>query len=333
MAKFIGPTIVAGSLLALTAAYAFDLQGHRGARGLAPENTLAGFETALSIGVTTLELDLGVTKDGVVVVSHDTHLNPDHTRAPDGTFLDAQGPAIRSLTLAELKRYDVGRLKPGTSYATTFPQQRPVDGATIPTLAEVFDLVRRVKADHVRFNIETKLTPTSGAAVADPETFATAVAQVVREVVVREAGFAARVTLQSFDWRTLLVMRRIAPEIERVCLTIDGGNPDTIQRGKPGASPWTAGLDVDDHGGSVPRLVAAAGCSVWSPHYRTFTTASFAEAKSLGLKLIPWTINQRPDMERHIALGVDGIITDYPDRLRALLIEKGMPVPPAVPVR
>ena len=333
MAKFIGPTIVAGSLLALTAAYAFDLQGHRGARGLAPENTLAGFETALSIGVTTLELDLGVTKDGVVVVSHDTHLNPDHTRGPDGTFLDAQGPAIRSLTLAELKRYDVGRLKPGTSYATTFPQQRPVDGATIPTLAEVFDLARRLNADHVRFNIETKLTPTSGADVADPETFATAVAQVVREVVVREAGFAARVTVQSFDWRTLLVMRRIAPEIERVCLTIDGGNPDTIQRGKPGASPWTAGLDVDDYGGSVPRLVAAAGCSVWSPHYRTFTTASFAEAKSLGLKLIPWTINQRPDMERHIALGVDGIITDYPDRLRAVLIEKGMPVPPAVPVR
>ena len=328
MARFICLPTVAASLLAFTAAHAFDLQGHRGARGLAPENTLAGFETALAIGVTTLELDLGVTKDGVVVVSHDSNLNPDHTRGPDGKFLDALGPAIRSLTLAELKRYDVGRLKPGTPYAKTFPQQRAVDGATIPTLAEVFDLVRRLNADHVRFNIETKVTPTSGADIADPETFAAAVAQVVRD-----AGFAARVTVQSFDWRTLLVMRRIAPEIERVCLTIDGGNPDTIQRGKPGASPWTSGLDVDDHGGSVPRLVAAAGCSVWSPHYRTFTTASFAEAKSLGLKLIPWTINQLPDMERHIALGVDGIITDYPDRLRAALIEKGMPVPPAVPAR
>jgi hypothetical protein len=167
MTSIIGATIVAGSLLAFTAAHAFDLQGHRGARGLAPENTLAGFETALAIGVTTLELDLGVTKDGVVVVSHDSNLNPDHTRGPEGKFLDALGPAIRALTLAELKRYDVGRLKPGTPYAKTFPQQRAVDGATIPTLAEVFDLVRRLNADQVRFNIETKLTPTSGAGVAD----------------------------------------------------------------------------------------------------------------------------------------------------------------------
>ena len=179
---------VAASLLAFTAAHAFDLQGHRGARGLAPENTLAGFETALAIGVTTLELDLGVTKDGVVVVSHDSNLNPDHTRGPDGKFLDALGPAIRALTLAELKRYDVGRLKPGTPYAKTFPQQRAVDGATIPTLAEVFDLVRRLNADHVRFNIETKVAPTSGADIADPETFAAAVAQVVREPDLRHAS-------------------------------------------------------------------------------------------------------------------------------------------------
>jgi len=137
-----------------------------------PENTLAGFAAALSLGVTTLELDLGVTRDGVVVVSHDDHLNPDHTRSTDGAFLETQGPAIRSLTLAELKRYDVGRLKPGTAYAASLPQQRTADGATIPTLAEVFELVHRIKADHVRFNIETKITPDSGAEVATPEEFA-----------------------------------------------------------------------------------------------------------------------------------------------------------------
>jgi glycerophosphoryl diester phosphodiesterase len=103
---------------------AFDLQGHRGARGLAPENTLPAFATALSIGVSTLELDLAMTSDGVLVVSHDRRLNPDHTRGPDGTFLDGEGPAIRSLTLAQLQRYDVGRLKPGTAYAAAFPEQR-----------------------------------------------------------------------------------------------------------------------------------------------------------------------------------------------------------------
>src|SRR6266403_1785249 len=202
---------------------AFDLQGHRGARGLAPE--------------TTLELDLAMTSDGVLVVSHDRRLNPDHTRGPDGAFLDGEGPAIRSLTLAQVERYDVGRLKQGTAYAAAFPEQRGMDGMRIPTLTSVFDLVRQVKADHVRFNIETKLTPSSGADTPDPEMFAAAVLQAVRE-----AGLAARVSIQSFDWRTLVILRRIAPQIARVCLTIDGGAGDTLQRGRPGASPWTAGL-------------------------------------------------------------------------------------------
>jgi glycerophosphoryl diester phosphodiesterase len=310
------------------AAYALDLQGHRGARGLAPENTLEGFALALAIGVSTLELDLGMTKDGVVVVSHDSELNPDHTRGPDGQFLKNSGPPIRSLTLAELKRYDVGHLKPGSRYAANFPGQRQLDGARIPALAEVFDLVRRSGAEHVRFNIETKLTPASGAETPDPETFASAVAEVVRA-----AGMSARVTVQSFDWRTLMVLRRIAPEIERVCLTVDGGFGDTLERGRPGPSPWTAGLDIDDFGGSAPRLVAAAGCTVWSPYFPNVIAPAVAEAKALGIKIVPWTVNERPEMERLLALGVDGIITDYPDRLRALMIEKGMPVPPQVTAR
>src|SRR5262245_39152636 len=113
------------------AVHAFDLQGHRGARGLAPENTLEAFATALAIGVSTLELDLAMTRDGVLVVHHDIRVNPDTTRGPDGTFLNGRGPAIRSLTLAEVQRYDVGRLKPGTSYAALFPQQKPADGARI----------------------------------------------------------------------------------------------------------------------------------------------------------------------------------------------------------
>src|SRR5262249_34017852 len=175
MAKITAAAIVAVSFVLCSAAVAFDLQGHRGARGLAPENTLAAFSTALLIGVTTLELDLAMTSDGILVVSHDRRLNPDHTGARDGKFLDAEGAAIRSLTLTQLKRYDVGRLKPGTAYAAAFPEQRGMDNVGIPTLMEVFDLARQAKADHARFNIETKLTPTSGADAPDPETFAAAV--------------------------------------------------------------------------------------------------------------------------------------------------------------
>jgi glycerophosphoryl diester phosphodiesterase len=324
----IGPVVFAMSMMASTSAMAFDLQGHRGARGLAPENTLEAFATALAIGVTTLELDLGMTKDGVLVISHDSFLNPDHTRGPDGQFLAAQGPAIRSLTLAEVKSYDVGRLKPGTAYAASFPEQQGKDGVRIPALTELFELVRRVGAGHVRFNIETKLTPTSGAGTPDPETFAQVFAGAVRE-----AGLTTRVSLQSFDWRTLVAMRRIAPEIERVCLTIDGGPSDTLRRGKGGPSPWTAGFDIDEVGGSTPRLVAAAGCAVWSPLFRDITPEALAETKSLGLKLIPWTVNEPADMARLIGAGVDGLISDYPNRLRAVMGEKGMPLPPAVSAR
>src|SRR6188472_3493310 len=106
----------AAILAAALPALAFDLQGHRGARGLAPENTLPAFATALSLGVVTLELDTGITKDGVVVVSHDPYLNPDITRGPDGAWLKEKGPPLRTLTFAELQRYDFGRINPQSRY-------------------------------------------------------------------------------------------------------------------------------------------------------------------------------------------------------------------------
>jgi glycerophosphoryl diester phosphodiesterase len=306
-------------------AIAFDLQGHRGARGLAPENTIESFSTALAIGVTTLELDVGMTRDGVVVVHHDERLNPDITRGADGAFLSQPGPAIYSLTLEELKRYDVGRLKPGTAYAASLPEQRPQDGARIPTLAEVFTLARR--ADHIRFNIETKLTPRSGADVPEPELFAKAVA-----VAVREAGLAERVSVQSFDWRILYVLRGVEPDIIRGGLTSEQPDYDTIQRGKPGASPWTAGLDVDEFGGSVPRLVAAADCRVWSPAFADLTSERIAEAGALGIRVIPWIVNEPDQMHRLVRMGVAGIITDYPDRLRRVLAANNVPLPPRVSI-
>jgi glycerophosphoryl diester phosphodiesterase len=313
---------------ALTAASAFDLQGHRGTRGLAPENTLEGFAVALRIGVDTLELDVAMSRDGLVAVHHDTVLNTDIARKPDGSYLDAPGLALYRLPLAEIRRYDVGRIKPGSPYARRFPEQQGMDGVRIPTLAEVFELVRRAGADHIRFNIETKLTPTSGADAPDPEKFARAVVEEIRT-----AGVAERASVQSFDWRTLAVVRQIAPEITRVCLSTQQPDEDTIGRGNPGPSPWTAGLDVDEHGGSTPRLAAAFGCAVWSPNFRDLSAALLDEARSLGLRVIPWTVNEPAEMERLLAWGVDGLITDYPDRARAVMRLKGMPLPPPVTLR
>src|SRR5688572_21793025 len=170
----------------------FDVQGHRGARGLAPENTLAGFARALAVGVTTLELDCGVTKDGVVVVSHDRLLSPDHTRDATGKFLQVPGPAIVDLSYGELRQYDVGRIRPGSEYAVAFPEQQPADGERIPRLADVFALVERSGNRTVRFNIETKIDPARPEQSVSPLAFARALA-----AAIRGAGMASRTTVQS----------------------------------------------------------------------------------------------------------------------------------------
>jgi glycerophosphoryl diester phosphodiesterase len=318
--------LAAAAVLCAAPAQAFDLQGHRGARGLAPENTLAGFAKALEIGVSTLELDLGLSADGVVVVHHDARLAPETTRGSDGEYLSEVGPPLRKLTFTELSRYDVGRLKPRTPYARRFAAQQPVDGARIPTLAEVFELAKRAGAGHVRFNIETKLAPGSHDSP-EPEPFARAVLEVVRG-----AGMEARVTVQSFDWRTLVVFAALAPDIPRACLTSEG-HFDTMQRGLDGPSPWTAGLDIDAHGGSVMTLVKAAGCRIWSPSFRDLTEERLRRAKELGLEVLPWTVNNAESMAQLVEWGVDGLITDYPDRARAVLAAKGLPLPPPVAVR
>ncbi len=301
------------SALSLPAA-AFDLQGHRGARGLAPENTLAGFRTALDLGVTTLETDLAVTKDEVVVISHDPLLNPDLTRR-DGQWIATAGPVIRTLTLADLKRYDIGRLNPASKYAQQYPEQKPVDGERFPTIEEFFAMA----GPDVRFNIEIKTNPTRPELTLDPERFAE-----LAVAAIRKAKAGARSTIQSFDWRGLLAARRLAPEIATGCLSIESNNFDTVGRASAQPSPWLGGLDLKAHDSSVPKLAKAAGCAVWSPFWRNVTAENVTEAQTLGLKVVPWTVNNPTDMAQLIDLGVDGLITDYPDRAKAILATKGL---------
>ncbi|MFN4277861.1 MAG: glycerophosphodiester phosphodiesterase [Ferrovibrio sp.] len=306
-------------------AFAFDLQGHRGARGLAPENTLPAFATALTLGVSTLELDVGLTRDGHLVVGHDPLLQP-HLARLDGKWIAAPGPAIWHSTLTELQRYDVGRLDPASKYGQTYPEQNPVDGTRMPRLEDVFALAAKSGNSAVRFNIETKISPLKPDETATPAQLAQAVVQAIRM-----AGLARRASIQSFDWRTLAEAAKLAPEIPRVHLTIEGTASDNVQRGRPDASPWLGGLDADDHV-STPALVKAAGGQVWSPFWRNVTADLVTEAHALGLQVIPWTVNNQPEMERLIDLKVDGLITDYPDRLRAVLQARGIALPAASPV-
>ncbi|MGF1607991.1 MAG: glycerophosphodiester phosphodiesterase [Kiloniellales bacterium] len=304
----------------------FDLQGHRGARGLAPENSLPGFAAAMAVGVTTLEMDAVMTADGVPVLYHDLTLHPIRTRLRGGDWLswDEPRPALIALSRAELAAYDVGRIRPGTREAERFPQQLGIDGVGIPTLAEAIAQGEKVSGGRMRYNIETKLSPETPDLAPTPEDFAAAVVGVIRK-----AGVTERASVQSFDWRSLQAVQKLAPEIATVYLTAEHDWLDNLQRGKPGPSPWTAGFDIDDFDGSVPRLVQAAGGTVWSPQFRNLREADLLEAKRIGLPVVPWTVNDPADMASLIERGVDGLITDYPDRLRAVMEELDLPLPPA----
>jgi glycerophosphoryl diester phosphodiesterase len=303
--------------LAAAPAAGFDLQGHRGARGLLPENTLPAFQRALELGVTTLELDIAITSDGVPVISHNPLLNPDITRDAADRFLDRNGPAIHSMTWAQLQAYDVGRIKPGTEYARQFPDQQPVDGLRIPRLADLFDLVKRSGDGKVRFDIETKLDPEKPGETPLPEPFARALVDEIRK-----AGMAARAQIQSFDWRTLQVVQRIAPEIATAYLTIQR-RFDNIGAGRTDGSRWTAGFQFRDHG-SVPKMIKAAGGGTWSSYYDDLDAQKVKEAQSLGLKVLAWTVNDPAVMARMIDIGVDGLITDRPDVGRRILEERNL---------
>lgn len=312
--------LAALAIAAAIPASAFDLQGHRGARGLAPENTLAAFAAAQAVGVDTLELDTVLTADEVVVVSHDSRLNPALTRDTAGRWIEAPGPTIRSLDLATLQRYDVGRLQPGTRYAESFAAQRPSDGARIPTLAEVFEQVRRSGDTALRFNIETKLSPLDPASTPEPEPFVRAVLAVVDAHGMRE-----RVMLQSFDWRSLAVARRLAPDVPTACLSAQQSWGNNV------ADPrWTGGLVRDDFD-SLPAMVQAAGCAVWSPYFGDLDGAALARAHALGLRVIVWTVNEPAAIEQMLALGVDGLISDRPDRVREAMARRGMALPARTP--
>ncbi|WP_298923529.1 glycerophosphodiester phosphodiesterase [uncultured Ramlibacter sp.] len=307
-------------LLAATTCLAFDLQAHRGARGLAPENTLPAFERALEVGVDTLELDVGLTADGVVVISHDPYLNPLIVRDAAGQWLEGtRGPLLKALTYTQLQAYELGRIKPGTPYATTFATQQPRDGTRMPTLAALFARVKALGADKLRFNIETKIDPTRPDDTVSPEAMVQALLKVVRD-----AGMDSRVTIQSFDWRSLQIAQKLAPAVPTAYLSFQNANNDTI-----GSGQWTAGFKIAEHA-SLPAMVKAAGGAIWSPNGGAVTQELVKQAQAMGLKVLPWTINNPPEMDKLIGWGVDGIITDYPDRLRSVMQARGMALPAPV---
>jgi len=261
-------------------------------------------------------MDAAITADGIVVVSHDPALMPAITRDAQGRWLSGVGPLIRALTLAQLQTYDVGRTDPSSAYGRSLPEQQARDGERRPTLAAVFALVKEVGADSVRFDIETKVFPNRPDDTLAPEPFVRALL-----AAIRQAGMTRRVMIQSFDWRTLRLVHELEPTMETVYLTTRGRGFDNLDGGA-----WTDGRLLRDFA-SVGHMVKAAGGTTWAPNYNNLTLDALKSAQQLGLKVIPWTANDPGDIDRLIGWGVDGIISDYPNRVREAMAKRAMPLP------
>lgn len=290
---------------------ATDVIGHRGARGLLPELSLPGFTKALDLGVDFIELDVGVTKDGIVVAHHDYMLNPDIARDAAGCWIGDNPPKICDLDFVELRQFDIGQIRPDSAYAGQFPDQAPLDGIRIPTLEEVVSTRNRHASD-ATLCIEIKHSALDPQLTLEFEVLVNAIAsEIVRLNIVSTA------IVQSFHWRVVHALRERIPDLEVWHLTAQLPSYNPVVANPEGV--WTDGLELSDFAGSVPKMVAAAGGTVWNSNCEILDAASIGEAHELGLRVHTWTANSIEQFEFLCAAGIDAIATDYPNRLISFL--------------
>ena len=257
-----------------------EVHGHRGARAARPENTMAGFAFAIAAGADYIELDVHATRDDVLVVTHDPVFNPAICQGRR----DGSSVVVRELTVEEIRGWDCGTLR-----HPRFPRQEAVPGARIPTLDEVLAL-----GGPIRFNIEAKSFPRFPQYAPPAERYAELLLAAVRR---REAE--PRVLLQSFDFRVLHAVRRLAPDL-------------------PLAALWEHGRE------DFVSIAREAGTTTVAPQHTLVTPEKVEAAQRKGLAVVPWTANGRTNWERLLRAGVDGIITDDPAGLLTFLREKGV---------
>lgn len=319
-----------------------EVHGHRGARGLRPENTLPGFAHALDLGVDAVELDVGLTADGVVVVNHDQVLSAVTCRDtipawPDDPAFPYVGRPIRELTLAQVRTVEAGVRRADTDDDEFVLTQLPVRGTGVPTLAEVCALVGGQDDTGPALSVEIKTDP--GWPDDEVESFVAAVTDVLRSY-----GLIERSRILAFDWRVLPAARRHAPQAGRVALAehvtltpAEHVPPAPAEHVPPAPDgDWLAGWRERYARAGLAAAAGDAGATVLSPHHALVTAELIRAAWAAGLPVTVWTVNKPAEMERLIDLGVDAIVTDYPDRLRTVMSDRGLPVPRAAwrqPVR
>lgn len=306
----------------------FDLEAHRGGRDVRPENTLYSYAYAIELGATSIECDMQLTKDGQIVMSHNPILNSDITRDENGNYIENNKYDIRLMTVDELKKFDVGvmDLNCGEYYDLHGKTQFTYD-AKIPTLEELMQLIQSYGDKNIVLNIETKSYPDPASAGyknnADPKKFVE-----VFNNIVKKYDMEDRVVLQSFDWQTLIEMKKLNPNISTSALWQEqpswGRDSESLRRYEKKKSPWLGGLDIKDYQGNPVKAAHAIGADIISPYYTEISKQDVDEAHSLGMKVVPWTVNNEKDMNMLLDMGVDGIISDKPWLLKQVLEKRNI---------
>lgn len=288
--------------------------GHRGARGLVPENSMLGFEFAMSSGVPLLEFDVVMTADNVPVITHNHRLHAPTFRDHSGHFLTTE-PKIAHLTWAQLQDYDIGRIDGASVYGQRFPDQAQIDGIRVPSLRELLQVTSQDRFSSAHLMLEIKSDP---AFAHDIEYRRLLVRQVVAEV--HASGLETRTLLHSFDWSLLTECQHQAPEMPTSFLTQLPENEEDIGED----SIMCISPDFSGQQESIPELVVNAGGRLWCPYLNDVTCENVAKAHALGLIVAVWTVNEPSDIHRMIDLGVDAIVSDYPGRVQRCLADQGI---------
>ncbi len=301
----------------------FDFEAHRGGRDARPENTLYSYAYAMEMGATTIECDMQFTKDGQIVMSHNPILNHDITKDKNGNYVPKGKYDIRQMTLNEIEQFNVGVMNPKNGeYYDIHGRTQVVHDAKIPTLEELFQLAQQYGDKNIKFNIEAKLYPDPAsegyAHNANMVKFLTKFNSIVKKYHMED-----RVVLQSFDWAALKEMKKINPNIATSALWQEqpswGRDSESLRSFEKEKSPWLAGLDMKDFKGDPIKAAHAIGADIVSPYYMELSKQEVDEAHALGMKVVPWTVNTKKDMEMLLDMGVDGIISDKPWLLREVL--------------
>ena len=288
--------------------------GHRGARGILPENSMIGFEFAMSTGAHLLEFDVVLTGDDVPVITHNHRLHAPTFREPGGLFLQGKEPKVASLTWAEMQAFEIGRIDGTSDYGQRFLDQAQLDGVHVPRLLDLLRLVAQPQYGAAQLMLELKSDPDFAH---DADYRKRIVETVVGEV--RSTGLSARTLLHSFDWKLLAECQAQAPDIPTSFLTQLPGNADEVgEDTSKSISPDFSGRERQ-----IPDMVREAGGKLWCPYVHDVTPVDIERAKKLGLCIAVWTVNELADIDRMIDLEIDAIVSDYPGRVQRRLSDRG----------